>query len=83
MLSKLTKKELLIAVVSAALLFCWLEVRPSVIRQRCQALAYDRGNDYFDYDFIQDETALKKSQLQEEYMERTYVRCLHENGLRD
>ena len=62
--------------------FYWFQVRPSMARQYCQKLTYERGNDYFNYKFIQDETPLRKSQLQEEYMERTYARCLREKGIK-
>lgn len=61
--------------------FYWFQLRPSLIRQDCQEYARKMGNDYWRFDYIQKEKPLKRGQLQAEYMEGVYNRCLHDKGL--
>ena len=76
------KNKWFILVVTLILFwFVWFQLRPSLIRQNCQKYARAMGNNYFNLEFIQNETALRKSQLQQEYMDKAYDRCLHDKGL--
>ena len=61
--------------------FVWFQLRPSLIRQDCQEKAREMGSTYFSFEFLQNETPLRKSQLQQEYMEKAYERCLHDRGI--
>ncbi|MBI2031725.1 MAG: hypothetical protein HYT08_03865 [Candidatus Levybacteria bacterium] len=61
--------------------FYWFQIRPTLARQNCQQLARERAGQYFNYSFLQDETDLRKSQLQAIYMDQTYERCLHDKGI--
>lgn len=61
--------------------FVWFQLRPSLVRQDCQEKAREMGSTYFNLEFLQNEDALRKSQLQQEYMEKAYDRCLHDKGL--
>lgn len=74
-------KWFVLTICLITLWFVWFQIRPTLTRRSCQQLAYERGNDYFGYAFLQNESALRKSQLQEEYMEKTYNRCLHDKGI--
>jgi len=74
-------KWFFLIICSIILWFVWSQLRPALVRRNCQELAYQRGDEYFSNAFLQNESALNKSQLQEQYMERTYNRCLHQNGL--
>lgn len=74
-------KWFILTIVLIALWFVWFQLRPSLIRQNCQEKAREMGTTYFSLEFIQNEDALKKSQLQQEYMEKAFDRCLHDKGL--
>lgn len=74
-------KWFILAIVLIVLGFVWFQLRPSLIRQSCQEKAREMGDTYFSLEFIQNEDALKKSQLQQEYMEKAYNRCLNDKGL--
>lgn len=74
-------KWFILVIALIALWFTWFQLRPSLIRQDCQEYAREMGSTYFSLDFLQNEDALKKSQLQQEYMDKTYDRCLHDKGI--
>lgn len=77
----LKNKWFILAMVLITLWFVWFQLRPSLIRQDCQEKAREMGSAYFGLDFLQNEDALNKSQLQQEYMEKAYDRCLHDKGI--
>ena len=74
-------KWFILAIALIVLWFVWFQLRPSLIRQGCQEKAREMGSSFFSLEFLQKENALKKSQLQQEYMEKAYDRCLHDKGL--
>jgi len=76
-----TNKWFILAVILIVGWFYWFQLRPSFIKQNCQEYAREMGNTYFSLEFVQKEEPLKRSQLQAEYMEQTYSRCLHDKGI--
>jgi hypothetical protein len=62
--------------------FLWFQVRPAIFRNYCQNWARDRGNDYFNSVPLSGVTDLvKKGQLQIQYMDGAYKRCMHDKGI--
>jgi hypothetical protein len=76
----MTKKVILIIVVLLAG-FVWFQIRPIVIRKNCQEKARDAGAEYFNLSFLNTVDAVQKSQMQSDYMDIWYTRCLHDNGI--
>lgn len=75
-------KWFILAVVSIILGFIWFEVRPMIIRQQCQENAREAGSQWWGYEFTENiADPVRKSQLQQEYSEGFYNRCLHDKGL--
>lgn len=78
----MTRKWFILAIVLIALWFIWFEIRPMLIRQNCQELARESGIQYFNSPPLQAVSdIIKKSQIQVEYMEGFYNRCLHDKGI--
>ncbi len=74
-------KWFILVLILVVLWFIWFQLRPSFIRQNCNKNSLEMGIVYFNLEFLQNETALRKSQLQQEYVEKAYDRCLHDKGL--
>lgn len=77
----IANKWFLLIIVLVVGCFYWFQFRPSTLKQECQEWAREMGDVYFSYEFVQKEEPLKRSQLQTEYMEQAYNRCLHDKGL--
>lgn len=74
-------KWFILIITLIVLSFIWFQLRPSLIKQDCKDHADNMGLAYFKLDFVQNELPLKRSQLQQEYMEDVYNRCLNDRGL--
>ena len=74
-------KWFVLAVVLIALLFLWFGIRPAYIISSCQDKARQAGTEWWNLEFVRDLENLKRSQLQTEYTEDFYTRCIHDKGL--
>lgn len=74
-------KWFVLAIALTVLMFLWFGIRPAYIRSLCQEKAREAGVDWFQLEFTMALEPLKKSQLQTEYIEEYYSRCLHDKGL--
>lgn len=70
-----------LAIISIVLMFIWFGIRPAHIRSLCQDKARQAGVEWWSLEFTQTLEALRKSQLQTEYTEDFYTRCIHDKGL--
>lgn len=77
-----TNKWFVLAVIFLILGFIWFEIRPILVRQECQENAREAGSQWWNYEFTENiNDPVRKSQLQQEYTEGFYNRCLHDKGL--
>ncbi|QQG43203.1 MAG: hypothetical protein HYW45_03305 [Candidatus Daviesbacteria bacterium] len=74
-------KWFVLVIVLIALLFLWFGIRPAYIISSCQGEARKAGVDWWQLEFTMVLEPLKKSQLQTEYIEDYYIRCLRDKGL--
>ena len=76
-----TNKWFILAVASLILGFIWFGIRPAYIISSCQDKARQAGTEWWNLEFVRDLENLKRSQLQTEYTEDFYTRCIHDKGL--
>lgn len=80
--NKFKNKWFVLAVILIVSMFLWFGIRPAYIRSACQDKAREAGAQWWNYEFTNNiNDPVRKSQLQQEYTEGFYNRCLHDKGL--
>lgn len=74
-------KWFVLAIFVVVFVFLWFVIRPTYIVSSCQNKARQAGVEWWSLEFTQTLETLRKSQLQTEYTEDFYTRCIHDRGL--